>query len=110
MCIYVHVLYCYFTGIFYAVIRQISMLFIDNKDSVFSSTGDRLLLRLLMYNCTLCKSSLISSLCFSWRSVSLTHGYVKQVRAAARVHRKPQPRWILWLLLGVHDHVGHHRQ
>ena len=26
---------CYFTGIFYAVIRQISMLFIDNKDSVF---------------------------------------------------------------------------
>ena len=36
------------------------MLFIDNKDSVFSSTGDRLLLRLLMYNCTLCKSSLIS--------------------------------------------------
>ena len=26
---------CYFTGIFYAVVRQISMLFIDNKDSVF---------------------------------------------------------------------------
>ena len=25
----------YFTGIFYAVVRQISMLFIDNKDSVF---------------------------------------------------------------------------
>ena len=26
---------CYFTGIFYAVVRQISILFIDNKDSVF---------------------------------------------------------------------------
>ena len=26
---------CYFTGIFYAVVRQISMLFIDSKDSVF---------------------------------------------------------------------------
>ena len=26
---------CYFTGIFYAVVRQISMLFTDNKDSVF---------------------------------------------------------------------------
>ena len=26
---------CYFTGLFYVVIRQISMLFIDNKDSVF---------------------------------------------------------------------------
>ena len=26
---------CYFTGIFYAVIRLISMLLIDNKDSVF---------------------------------------------------------------------------
>ena len=26
---------CYFTGIFYAVERQISMLFIDNKDSVY---------------------------------------------------------------------------
>ena len=26
---------CYFTGIFYAAVRQISMLFIDNKDSVF---------------------------------------------------------------------------
>ena len=26
---------CYFTGILYAVVRQISMLFIDNKDSVF---------------------------------------------------------------------------
>ena len=26
---------CYFTGIFYAVVRQISTLFIDNKDSVF---------------------------------------------------------------------------
>ena len=25
---------CYFAGIFYAVVRQISMLFIDNKDSV----------------------------------------------------------------------------
>ena len=27
---------CYFTGIFYAVVRQSSMLFIDNKYSVFS--------------------------------------------------------------------------
>ena len=26
---------CYFTGIFYAVVRQIIILFIDNKDSVF---------------------------------------------------------------------------
>ena len=26
---------CYFTGIFYAIVRQISMLFINNKDSVF---------------------------------------------------------------------------
>ena len=26
---------CYFTGIFYAVVRQIYMLFIDNKDFVF---------------------------------------------------------------------------
>ena len=26
---------CYFTGIFYAVVRQISILFVDNKDSVF---------------------------------------------------------------------------
>ena len=26
---------CYFTGILYAVVRQISVLFIDNKDSVF---------------------------------------------------------------------------
>ena len=26
---------CYFTGIFCAVVRQISMLFIDNKDSEF---------------------------------------------------------------------------
>ena len=33
-----HVLYCvlgYFTGIFYAVVRHMSMLFIDNTDSVF---------------------------------------------------------------------------
>ena len=29
------IILCYFTGIFYAVVRQISMLFIDNKDSVF---------------------------------------------------------------------------
>ena len=37
MCTYVHILYsvCYFTGILYAVVRQISKLFIDNKDSVF---------------------------------------------------------------------------
>ena len=35
---YVHVLiYCvYLTGIFHAVVRQISVLFIDNKDSVVS--------------------------------------------------------------------------
>ena len=26
---------CYFTGIIYVVVRQMSMLFIDNKDSVF---------------------------------------------------------------------------
>ena len=26
---------CYFTGIFYAVVRHISMSLIDNKDSVF---------------------------------------------------------------------------
>ena len=39
MCTYVRVLlYCYFTCIFYAVIRQISMLFMDNKDSVFCNT------------------------------------------------------------------------
>ena len=31
MCTYM----CYFTGIFYAVVRQMSMLFIDNKDYVF---------------------------------------------------------------------------
>ena len=29
---------CYFTGIFYAVVRQICMLFIDNRDSVFCTT------------------------------------------------------------------------
>ena len=29
---------CYFTGIFYAVVREISMLFIDNKHSVFCNT------------------------------------------------------------------------
>ena len=31
---------CHFTGFFYAVVRQISMLFnfIDNKDSVFCTT------------------------------------------------------------------------
>ena len=28
---------CYLTGIFYAVVRQISMLFIDNNISVFCS-------------------------------------------------------------------------
>ena len=31
-----HYTVCYFTGIFYAVVKQISMLFIDNKDSVSS--------------------------------------------------------------------------
>ena len=36
-CVFMFMYYtaCYFTGIFYAVIRQISVLFIDNKDSVF---------------------------------------------------------------------------
>ena len=29
------IILCYFTCIFYAVVRQISVLFIDNKDSVF---------------------------------------------------------------------------
>ena len=29
------IILCYFTGNFYAVVRQISMLFIDNKDPVF---------------------------------------------------------------------------
>ena len=28
------IILCYFTGIFYVVVRQMSMLFIDNKDSV----------------------------------------------------------------------------
>ena len=35
---YVPVLYCvflYYTGMFYAFVRQISVLFIDSKDSVF---------------------------------------------------------------------------
>ena len=37
LCVLMFIYYtvCYFTGIFYAVIRQISMLFIDNKDFVF---------------------------------------------------------------------------
>ena len=40
MCTYVHILYsvCYFTGILYAVVRKIAMLFIDNRDFVFSSS------------------------------------------------------------------------
>ena len=29
---------CYFTGILYAVVRKIAMLFIDNRDFVFSSS------------------------------------------------------------------------
>ena len=36
---------CYFSGIFYAVVRQISILFIHNKDSVFCI----LLLLLLLF-------------------------------------------------------------
>ena len=32
---FVYYTVCYFTGIFYAVVKQISMVFIDNKDSVF---------------------------------------------------------------------------
>ena len=37
MCVLMFMSYMvrYFTGIFYAVVRQISMLLIDNKDSVF---------------------------------------------------------------------------
>ena len=37
MCVLMFMYYtvCYFTGIFYAVVWQISMLFIDNRDSVF---------------------------------------------------------------------------
>ena len=31
---------CYFIGIFYAVIRQISILFIDNKISVFCLSNE----------------------------------------------------------------------
>ena len=34
LCIMYYIV-CYLTGIFYAVVRQISMLFIDNKNSVF---------------------------------------------------------------------------
>ena len=33
---------CYFTGIFHAVVRHISMLFIDNKDSVFCKVQSEL--------------------------------------------------------------------
>ena len=29
---------CYFTGILYAVVRKISVLFIDNREFVFSSS------------------------------------------------------------------------
>ena len=32
---------CYFTGIFYAVVRQISMSFVDSKDSVFCRNCER---------------------------------------------------------------------
>ena len=32
---------CYFTGIFYAVVRQSSMLFIDNKYSVYHKSAVR---------------------------------------------------------------------
>ena len=39
---------CYLTGIFYAVVRQISMLFIDNKISVFCIFILHLLLPLLL--------------------------------------------------------------
>ena len=36
ICVLIFMYYtmCYFTGLFYAVVRQISMLFVDNKDSV----------------------------------------------------------------------------
>ena len=37
-----HYTVCYFTGISYAVVRQISMLFIDNKDYVFCKTFETL--------------------------------------------------------------------
>ena len=33
------IILCYFTGIFYGVVRQISMLFIDSNDSVFCMHG-----------------------------------------------------------------------
>ena len=32
---YIYLYLCYFTGIFYAAVRQISMLFIENKHPVF---------------------------------------------------------------------------
>ena len=32
------IILCYFTGIFHVVVRQISLLFIDNKDYVFCKT------------------------------------------------------------------------
>ena len=35
---FMYLIVCYFTGLFYAVIRQISMLFIDNKDSGFCTS------------------------------------------------------------------------
>ena len=34
MLMFMYYTVCYFTGIFYAVVRQISILFIDNKDSL----------------------------------------------------------------------------
>ena len=36
---------CYFTGIFYAIVMQISMLFIDNKDSVFWTSARQVRVR-----------------------------------------------------------------
>ena len=34
---FMHYTVFYFTGIFYGVVRQMSALFVDNKDSVFST-------------------------------------------------------------------------
>ena len=43
------IILCYFTGIFYAVVRHISMLFTDNKDSVFCTRSGGSKIRVL--NC-----------------------------------------------------------
>ena len=45
---YVHV--CYFTCIFYAVVRQISILFINSKDSVFCKSVKTLATNLFYFS------------------------------------------------------------